>query len=805
MAPTAGKILPLELEEEMRRSYIDYAMSVIVGRALPDVRDGLKPVQRRILYAMYEAGMTPDRPHKKSARVVGDVLARYHPHGDAAVYESMVRMAQEFATRYPLVDGHGNFGSVDGDSPAAMRYTEARLSALAMEMLRDIEKETVDFIPNYDGSLQEPVVLPARVPNLLINGSAGIAVGMATNIPPHNLGEIVQALVALIDHPDLPDTELFRLVPGPDFPTGGVIVGRQGVEQAYREGRGSIRIRARVKLETEGGRPRLVVTEIPYQVNKAALVERIAELVREKKIEGVTELRDESDRTGLRVVLELRRDANTRVLLNQLFKHTQMEETFGAILLALVDGQPRLLSLRELLQLYLAHQEEIVRRRSQYELRKAEERAHIVVGLRIALQNLDAVIRLIRQSRDGETARRGLMERFGLTEVQAQAILDMRLQRLTALEREKLEAEYAELVRAIERLKQILADPALVRGLVREELLAVRERFADERRTTILEAEEELKEEDLIPEEEVAVIITRRGYAKRLPLSAYRSQRRGGRGVTGITVREQDVVEHFFVCPTHAYLLFFTDAGRVYRLKVYEIPEAGRQARGLPLVNLLPVEGARITAIVPVREFSAGYLFMATAQGTVKRTPLEEFASSRREGITALSLEEGDALVGVEITGGGDEVMLVSEQGLAIRFPEDEVRSMGRIARGVKGMDLAPEDRVVALVRPQPGKDLLVVTEDGYGKRTELAAYRRQGRGGRGILTLRADRRQGRVVAARVVDGEDEVFLISGEGEVIRLAAAEIPRRSRTAQGVTLMRLAPEDRVAAVAVVAGGD
>jgi len=805
MAEATGKVVPLDLEEEMRRSYIDYAMSVIVGRALPDVRDGLKPVQRRILYAMYEAGMGPDRPHKKSARVVGDVLARYHPHGDAAVYESMVRMAQDFASRYPLVDGHGNFGSVDGDAPAAMRYTEARLSALAMEMLRDIEKKTVDFIPNYDGSLDEPAVLPARVPNLLINGSAGIAVGMATNIPPHNLGEIIRALVALIDNPGLPEAELFRLVPGPDFPTGGLIVGRQGVEQAYRQGRGSIRVRARVKLETEGGRPRLVVTEIPYQVNKAGLVEKIAELVREKKLDGITELRDESDRSGLRVVLELRRDTNSRVLLNQLFKHTPLEETFGIILLALVDGQPRLLSLREMLEQYLQHQEEVVRRRCEYDLRKAEERAHIILGLRIALQNLDAVIRTIRQSRDPETARRALVERFGLTEVQAQAILDMRLQRLTALEREKLETEYGELIKEIERLRRVLADAALIRGLVKEELLTLGERFADERRTGIIEAEDDLREEDLIPEEEVAVTITRRGYLKRIPLSAYRSQRRGGRGVTGITVREQDVVEHFFICNTHAYLLFFTDAGKVYRLKVYEVPEAGRQARGLPLVNLLPVQGELITAVVPVADFTRGYLFMATARGVVKRTPLAEFSTSRREGIIALSLDEGDSLIGVEVTEGGDDVMLVSGAGLSIRFREDEVRSMGRTARGVKGMELAPDDRVVALVRPAAGKDLLVVTERGYGKRTELAAYRIQGRGGRGILTLRPGSRQGPVVAARVIQEKNDVFLISAEGEVIRLAAAEIPRRSRTTQGVTLMRLAAEDRVAAVAVVEEGD
>lgn len=800
MTRDASRVLAVDLEEEMRRSYIDYAMSVIVGRALPDVRDGLKPVHRRILYAMYEAGMGPDKPHKKAARVVGDVLARYHPHGDAAVYESMVRLAQDFATRYPLIDGHGNFGSLDGDAPAAMRYTEARLSPLAMELLRDIEKETVDFVPNYDGSQEEPVVLPARVPNLLINGSAGIAVGMATNIPPHNLGEVIDALVALIDDPDLDEATLFRLIPGPDFPTGGLIVGREGIAQAYREGKGSLRMRARVKLETEGGRNRLVVTEIPYQVNKANLVEKIAELVREKKIEGITDLRDESDRNGLRVVLDLRRDANPRVLLRQLYKHTPLEETFGVILLALVEGQPRLLCLREMLSLYLAYQEEVVARRCRYELRKAEERAHILLGLRLALQHLDAVIKTIRQSRDPDTARTALVARFGLSERQAQAILEMRLQRLTALEREKLEAEYAELIKEIDRLKEILADPALLRGVVREELLALRQKFADERRTTIIEAEEEARQEDLVAEEEVAVTVTRRGYIKRLPVDTYRSQRRGGRGVAGLTVREDDLVEHLFICSTHAYLLFFTDKGKVYRLRVYEIPEGSRQARGLPLVNLLPLDREAITAIIPVRDFGKGYLFMATAQGLVKRTALSEFAASRREGLIAVLLGQQDTLVGVEVTGGDDELMLVSAAGLLIRFREKEVRSVGRLARGVKGMEVAADDRVVALVRPADAQDLLVVTEQGFGKRTALDAYRRQSRGGRGILTLRSDLRRGRVVAAKAVKEEDEILLISTEGEVIRLAVREIPRQGRTSQGVTLMRLAEGEKIAALAL-----
>jgi DNA gyrase subunit A len=795
------KVVALDIEEEMRRSYIDYAMSVIVGRALPDVRDGLKPVQRRILYAMYEAGMTPDRPHKKAARVVGDVLARFHPHGDAAVYESMVRLAQDFASRYPLVDGHGNFGSIDGDGPAAMRYTEARLSPVAMEMLRDIDKDTVDFVPNYDGLLDEPVVLPARVPNLLINGSAGIAVGMATNIPPHNLGEIVDALVALLDQPDLDEQTLFRLTLGPDFPTGGVIVGRKGIEQAYREGKGSIRVRARIKKETEGGRHRLVVTEIPYQVNKASLVERIAELVREKKIEGITDLRDESDRNGLRIVLELRRDVDTRVLLNQLFRHTQLEETIGIILLALVDGQPKLLTLRDMLLCYLAHQEKVVRRRSEFELRKAEDRAHVILGLRIALQNLDAVVKTIRQSRDPDAARQALVSRFSLSERQAQAILDMRLQRLTALEREKLEEEYAGLLKEIDRLKAILADPALIRKVIKEELLAVKEKFSDGRRTSIVEDEEEVREEDLIAEEEVVVTVTRRGYVKRLPISVYRSQRRGGKGVTGMTVRGDDAVEHLFACSTHAYLLFFTQSGRVYRLKVYEIPEATRQARGLPLVNLLPIGEETVSAVLAVKDFSQGYLFMATASGLVKRIALEDLANLRRDGATVLSLEEGDSLVGVEVTSGDEEVLLISGLGMAIRFPETEVRVMGRGARGVRGMELVAEDRVVALVRPGRAGDLLVVTEKGFGKRTPLEAYRLQGRGGRGIITLRPGLKNGRVIAAKAIEEGDEILIMSTEGEVIRLSAKEIPRQGRASQGVTLMRLPPEDRVAAVALI----
>lgn len=798
MAET-GKVLLVDLEDEMRRSYIDYAMSVIVGRALPDVRDGLKPVHRRILYAMYDAGMTPDKPHKKSARVVGDVMARFHPHGDSAIYDSMVRMAQDFATRYPLVDGHGNFGSIDGDAAAAMRYTEARLSPLALELLRDIEKDTVDFIPNYDESQKEPAVLPSKVPNLLINGSSGIAVGMATNIPPHNLREVVDALVEMIDNPDLDIDRLLELIPAPDFPTGGLIVGRQGVRQAYLQGRGTVRVRARVKKEVEANHTRLIVNEIPYQVNKANLVEKIAGLVKEKKIEGITDLRDESDRNGMRIVIEIRKDTNARVLLNQLYKHTQMEDTFGIILLALVDGQPRYLSLKEMLSHYLTHQEDVVARRCRFELRKAEERAHIVIGLRIAIQYLDEVIRTIRRSPNTGAAREALMSKFGLSEKQAQAVLDMRLQKLTGLERENLEKEYEALIKEINRLKEILANPLLIRGVVREEILAIRDRFADERRTGIVEAEVEVNEEDLVAEEEVAVTITRKGYIKRIPVDTYQSQKRGGKGKIGVTLKDDDVVEHLFICNTHDYLLFFTTRGRVHRLKVYEIPEASRQARGLPIVNLLEVGEDTVTAIIPIRDFSEGYLFMATAHGIVKRTPLSDYNRSRRDGIVGLTLETGDTLVGVAATGGHEELMLVSGLGKAIRFRESEVRSMGRTAKGVRGMTLDQADSVVALLQPGDSTDMLVVTELGYGKRTPLDSFHRQTRAGKGVLAIRSDRRHGLVVSAKAVNIEDEILIVSSEGEIIRLAVNDIPRQGRNTQGVMLKKM-EDQKIVAVAL-----
>ncbi|SMB88444.1 DNA gyrase subunit A [Thermanaeromonas toyohensis ToBE] len=801
LAEPTGLILPVRIEEEMKRSYIDYAMSVIVGRALPDVRDGLKPVHRRILYAMYEANMTPDKPYKKSARVVGDVLARYHPHGDAAVYESMVRLAQDFASRYPLVDGQGNFGSLDGDSPAAMRYTEARLSSLAMAMLQDIEKDTVDFIPNYDGTLKEPVVLPARIPNLLINGSAGIAVGMATNIPPHNLGEIIDALVLLIDQPGAGLKEILNVVKGPDFPTGGLIIGREGIRNAYRTGRGTIKIRARAEIEQVGGKSQIVITEVPYQVNKARLIETIAELVREKKIEGITDLRDESDRTGLRVVIELKKDAQPKVILNQLYKHTQMQENFGVIMLALVDGRPQILNLKEMLEHYLKHQKEIVTRRSRYLLNQAEARAHIVEGLRIALKFLDAVIQTIRRSPDVEAARRALMDKFSLSEKQAQAILDMRLQRLTALEREKLEEEYRELMEKISYFKEVLADESKVLAIVREELLEIKAKFADPRRTQIVDEEEPLEAEDFIPREEVVITVTHRGYIKRLPLDTYRSQRRGGRGIQALTTREEDFVEHLTVTTTHHYLLLFTNQGKVYRLKAFDVPEANRQARGTALVNLIYInQGERITALISVESFEEeAYLFLATRQGTVKKTPLREYNTSRRDGIIALNLDEGDELIGVELTRGKDEIILGTRQGKVIRFSEEEVRPMGRATRGVRGIALEGEDEVVGMVKVKPFADLVLVSERGFGKRTPLEEYRGQGRAGKGLLALKVSEKTGPLVALAVVREEDELMLITAEGLLIRLSVEDIPRQGRYTRGVTLMRLEEKDKVMAVA------
>ena len=802
MADTVGRVIPIQLEDEMKKSYIDYAMSVIVGRALPDVRDGLKPVHRRILYAMYEAGMTSDKPHKKSARVVGDVMARYHPHGDAAIYDTMVRLAQDFSIRYPLVDGHGNFGSIDGDAAAAMRYTEARMSPIAAEMLRDIDKETVDFIPNYDETLKEPTVLPARIPNLLINGSSGIAVGMATNIPPHNIQEVIDGLVMMIDNPDIGTQELTGVIKGPDFPTGGIIMGRKGIEEAYATGRGSITVRAKASIEKlESGKSVILVTELPYQVNKAKLIEKIAMLVKEKKIDGISDLRDESDRTGMQIAIELRKDANPKVVLNQLYKHTQMQDNFGVILLALVDGSPKYLGLKSILGHYIDHQKEIVTRRCQFELKKAKERAHIVEGLRTALQHLDEVIRTIRASKDVQTARNALINKFAFSEKQAQAILDMRLQKLTGLEREKLETEYNELLEKIAYLEQVLSDEALLRGIIKEELLATREKYGDPRRTQISPSEEELEVEDLIPEEEVVITITHKGYIKRILLDTYRSQKRGGRGVIGLTTAEDDVVEHVFIATTHHYLLFFTNRGKYYRLKVHEIPEAGRQAKGQAIVNLLYFEQDEwVSAVIPVRHFQNDkYLFMGTKDGVVKKTHISEYDTSRRDGIIALHLDEGNELIGVKLTDGKRDIMLATMEGMAIRFNEAEARSMGRTARGVKGIDLREGDAVVSMELIREDADILVVTVGGYGKRTPAKQYRAQARGGRGLITIRTTKKNGNVATIQAVREQEELMIITRNGIIIRQEVSGISRQGRSAQGIRLIRLDKDDMVVSVA------
>ncbi|NLM51666.1 MAG: DNA gyrase subunit A [Firmicutes bacterium] len=803
-----GKILPQPIEEEVKSSFLDYAMSVIVSRALPDVRDGLKPVHRRILYSMYELGMWPDRPYKKSARIVGEVLGKYHPHGDAAVYDAMVRLAQDFSIRYKLVDGHGNFGSIDGDPAAAMRYTEVRLAKIAVEMLADIQKNTIDFRPNFDETLQEPVVLPARFPNLLVNGSAGIAVGMATNIPPHNLREVIDALIYLIDHPDCEDTELFKRIPGPDFPTGGIILGREGIRTAYRTGRGIIKIRAQAQIEhLKNDKTQIVITELPYQVNKAKTLERIAELVRDKRIEGIADLRDESDRNGMRMIIELKKNTNPQIVLNQLYKFSQLQQTFGIIMLALVDDQPKILNLRQLLTHYLAHQKEVITRRTRYDLEKAENRAHILEGLRIALKNLDAIIKLIRSSRTTEEARTGLMEKFSLTEVQAQAILDMRLQKLTGLEREKLEEEYLELIKKIAYLREVLANERLIYQIIKEEISVVRDKYGDERRTKIVAQEDDLLVEDLIAEEDVVITLTHKGYIKRQPVDTYRTQRRGGRGVTAMQPKDDDFVEHVFVASTHAYLCCFTNRGKMYRKKVYEIPEAGRQARGTAIVNLLDVEpGETVTTVIPVREFTSGqYMVFATKEGLIKKTPLDDFVNARKSGIIAISLRENDELISVRLTDGNYQVAMVTAGGFSIRFAEEDVRPMGRTAQGVRGIDLNAKDEVIAMeVIPADKEDegeLLVVTENGYGKRTPFSEYRLQKRGGKGIYTIKVMAKNGPLVAAKMVQPEDELMIITAGGIMIRQDVNDISLQGRHTQGVTLIRLDEGDRVVSVARV----
>lgn len=786
---------------EMRESFLSYAMSTIVSRALPDVRDGLKPVHRRILYGMSEMGITPDKPFKKSARVVGDVMGKYHPHGDSALYEAMVRMAQDFSMRYMLVEGQGNFGSVDGDAAAAMRYTESRLSKIAMEMLRDINKETVNFVPNYDGEEVEPEVLPARIPNLLVNGTTGIAVGMATNIPPHNLTEVIEGVQALIHNPDLTALDLMEYIKGPDFPTSGIILGREGIRSAYATGRGSITIRARAVIEETNGKARIIVTEIPYQVNKARLVEKIAELVREKRIDGITDLRDESDRTGMRIVIELRRDVNPSVVLNNLYKHTSMQSSFGINMLAIVNKEPKVLNLREVLGYYLKHQIEVIRRRTEYDLKKAEARAHILEGLRIALDHLDEVIALIRSSRSDEEARNGLIERFGLSFDQAQAILDMRLRRLTGLEREKIEEEYNELLQKIAEYKAILGDEQLVLGIIHDELEEIKLKFGDERRTEITASDNEILDEDLIPRDEVVITMTHTGYIKRLPVSTYRSQKRGGRGVVGMDTKDDDFIEHLFVSNTHHYLLFFTNRGRVFRLKAYEIPDLSRTARGTPVINLIQIEqGETINFVIPVESMEPNrYLFFATRNGIVKKTPLDDYANIRKVGLIAISLREDDDLIGVKLTDGKQEIVMGTAQGMSIRFSEQDVRAMGRSATGVKGIQLDENDSVIDMDVVDPERDVLIVTAKGYGKRTPMTEYRTQTRGGKGIKTLNVTDKNGSIVSLKVVQDDEDLMIITTNGTLIRMSMSGINTMGRITQGVKLINVKEDESVATVA------
>ena len=794
------------VQDEMRQSYLDYAMSVIIGRALPDVRDGLKPVQRRILYAMHELGIEYGKPYKKSARIVGDVIGKYHPHGDTAVYDALVRMVQEFSLRYPLVDGQGNFGSMDGDSAAAMRYTEVRLEKIAAELLSDLDKETVEMVPNYDGSLTEPRVLPARVPGLLVNGASGIAVGMATSIPPHNMGEVVDALLALVGNPDLTAEDLMRIVPAPDFPTGGILYGLEGVREAYRTGRGNVQIRARAFVEKakKGDRESIVVTEIPYQVNKARLLERIAELARDRQIEEIADLRDESDRDGTRVVIELKKDAVAEVVLNNLYKLTQMQVSFGVQLLAIVQNQPRTLTLKQMLEEFLAYRREVVTRRSLFLLRKAENRAHILEGLKIALSNLDAVIKLIRASKDPKEAKEGLVKKFTLSEVQAQAILDMRLQRLTGLEREKILEELKEVQKEIARLKKILAEETELLRVIAEEFREIREAYADERRSQIVHEVRELGIEDLIVDEEMVVTVSHSGYIKRNPISLYRTQRRGGRGKVGMGMKEEDFVSMLFVATMHTHIMFFTNTGRVHWLKVHEIPEAGRAAKGKAIVNLLNLSpGERISAILPVREFTEGqYVVMATAQGTVKKTDLMEFSRPRAGGIIALGLNEDDSLIATEITAGEDDVFLSTKQGMSIRFHEGDVRPMGRTAVGVRGIALEEKDEVVGMEILRPQGTMLTVTENGFGKRSAVEEYRVQSRGGKGVITLKVTGKTGAVLGVAQVSEEDDVMLVTDGGKIIRMPVAEIRISGRNTQGVRLIGMEENEHVASLARLA---
>ncbi|MFC3886290.1 DNA gyrase subunit A [Bacillus songklensis] len=799
------QIKEINISQEMKSSFLDYAMSVIVSRALPDVRDGLKPVHRRILYAMNDLGMTADKPYKKSARIVGEVIGKYHPHGDSAVYDTMVRMAQDFSYRYMLVDGHGNFGSVDGDAAAAMRYTEARMSKISMELLRDINKDTIDYQDNYDGSEKEPVVLPSRFPNLLVNGSSGIAVGMATNIPPHQLGEVIDGVLAVSRNPEITIAELMEYIPGPDFPTAGQILGRSGIRKAYETGRGSITLRAKVEIEERNnGKQSIIVTELPYQVNKAKLIEKIAELVRDKKIEGITDLRDESDRNGMRIVIEVRRDANANVLLNNLYKQTALQTSFGINTLALVEGQPKVLNLKECLKYYLDHQVVVIRRRTEFELRKAEARAHILEGLRIALDHLDEVITLIRNSQTTEMAKEGLMTQFSLSEKQAQAILDMRLQRLTGLEREKIEDEYQSLVKLIAELKAILADEEKVLEIIRQELEEIKEKFNDERRTEIvMGGVETIEDEDLIPRQNIVITLTHNGYIKRLPVSTYRSQKRGGRGIQGMNTHEDDFVEQLLTTSTHDTILFFTNKGKVYRTKGYDIPEYSRTAKGLPIINLLEVEKDEwINAIIPVEVFDEdSYLFFTTKKGISKRTSLSSFENIRTSGLIALGLKEDDELISVRMTDGTKDILIGTKQGMLIRFPETDVRAMGRTATGVKGITLGEDDEVIGMEISEEGEDILIVTRNGYGKRTPISEYRLQSRGGKGLITCNITEKNGVIVALKSVTSDDDIMVITVNGVLIRVSAKEVSQMGRNTQGVKLIRLDENEYVSTVAKV----
>ncbi|MBI1808122.1 MAG: DNA gyrase subunit A [Ignavibacteria bacterium] len=805
MAGTSEKIVPVDIEEEMKGSYIDYAMSVIVARALPDVRDGLKPVHRRVLYGMSDLGLASNRPYKKSARIVGEVLGKYHPHGDTAVYDTMVRMAQDFSLRYPLVDGQGNFGSVDGDSPAAMRYTEARLSRIAEEMLRDLEKNTVEFTPNFDDTLKEPSVLPALVPNLLVNGTSGIAVGMTTNIPPHNLSEIVDGCIAVIDTPNLEETKLLKIIKAPDFPTGGIIYGYEGVKDAYKNGRGRILVRAKANIETgRADRQAIVVTEIPYQVNKSALIEKIADLVRDKRIEDISDIRDESDRDGLRVVIELKRDANAPVVLNNLYKHTQMQTTFGVIMLALVDGRPQILTLRQMIDHFIKHRNEVIVRRTKFELDEAEKRAHILEGYIIALDNIDEIIKLIKKSKDVPSAQESLMKRFKLSEIQAKAILDMRLQKLTGLERKKVEDEYKETIKLIEKLKSILASKKLQMQMIKDELLEIKKKYGDERRTEVVYKAEEFSIEDMIAEEDVVMTISHSGFIKRFPVSGYLRQARGGKGVTGATTKEDDFIEHMFIASTHNYIMFFTDKGKCYWLKVHEIPEAGRAARGKSIVNLIEKQlDENIAAFVPVQNFDEKLsIVIVTEKGMIKKSSLGEYSNIRRSGIAAITLQKGDTVKDVKITDGVQDIIIGTHKGMAIRFHEKEARQMGRTAAGVRAINLNKGDNVVgAIAIKRQTTSILVVAENGFGKRSELDEYRVSHRSGKGVITIRVTDKTGKMVAIKEVLENDDIVVVTTQGVVIRQPAKTIRVAGRNTQGVRLIRLDAGDKIAAVAVV----